>query len=172
MIVGTGNIITGTGEIISGSPDAFSTFNGSFSPALKENLEIGVQTFSYEFIEIISWLKENAPKATILVNTVYSPIPREILGASLEFSIAVDHLIKSMNSTIIRESKRGYLVIDTYTHLSNIDMMRFNINPTARDLSLDIIHPNATGHNLIAQLNHQTYKHRKKIKLQHVFPIP
>ena len=171
MKKGADNIITGTRKIISGSPDAFSTFNGFFSPELKADLENGVSSFSVEFLEIIAWMKKTSPKSIIIVNTIYNPFPHEVLGTSLEFSIAVDNYIQSMNNIIIQESRRGYLVTDTYTHLSNIDMMRFNIKPTARNFSLDIIHPNAASHNLIAQLNYETYMQRRKNKLQQFFQV-
>ena len=162
VIAGAGTIITGAGEIISGSTDVFSILFGSFSPELSDKLEKGLQTFSDEFKEIISWIQRRAPNATIIVNTVYNPIPPEVLRASLAISIAANVLVESMNSIIIQESKaRGYLVTDIYTHFSNqLNMMQFNINPSAGSLSFDIIHPNADGHNLIAQLNYETLKQR------------
>ncbi|MDR2543792.1 MAG: GDSL-type esterase/lipase family protein [Treponema sp.] len=159
MMAGVGNILIGTGEIIAGAPKVLSILSGSFSPELKDELEEGVQTFSNEFKSIITWIKKNAPKATIIVNTVYNPIPQRILGASLEISIAVNLLIESINSIIIQESKSmGYLVTDIYPHLSNqLKLMRFYINPFSEEFSFDIIHPNAEGHNLIAQLNYETF---------------
>jgi lysophospholipase L1-like esterase len=162
VIAGTGNIITGTGEIISGSIDFFSIFLGSFSPELRNELENGVQVFSDEFKEIITLIKKRAPKATLIVNTVYNPIPQEVLRASLGISSATNMLLESMNSIIIQESKaRGYLVTDISTHFSNrLDIMQFNINPTIGSLSLDIVHPNAHGHNLIAQMNKEIFKQR------------
>jgi lysophospholipase L1-like esterase len=119
MKTGAGSIIAGTGEIISGTPDVLSTLNGSFSPVLREDLERGVQLFSVDFIDIIALIKQRAPRATIIVNTIYNPIPQEILGTSLEISNVTNRLIESMNSIIIRESRRGYLVADIHTCLSN-----------------------------------------------------
>jgi len=160
---GIGSISTGAGEIIDGFPSAFSTFNGSFSPVLENELEKGINAFSIEFLEIIAWLKENAPQVIIIVNTIYNPFPQQVLGSSVEFSIVVDRLIQAMNTIIIQESNRGYLVADIYAHLSNIKMMRFNINPsTGSRLSFDVIHPSAEGHLLIAQLNYNTFIQSKK----------
>jgi len=164
VITGFGSIIIGTGEVISGYPEFFYILTGTFSPELKDTLENGVQTFSDDFINIITWIKERAPKAVIIVNTIYNPIPHEVLRSSVEISIAANLLIESMNSIIIQESKSGgYLVTDIYSHLSyQLNMMKFNINPSVGDLSFDIIHPNAEGHNLIALLNYETFKQRNE----------
>jgi lysophospholipase L1-like esterase len=167
---GIESIGTGTSEIIEGFPNAFSMFNGSFSPALENDLEKGIKTFSVEFLDIIAWLKENSPHATIIVNTVYNPFPQQVLGASVEFSITVDRLIQAMNSIIIQESKRGYFVVDAYTYLSDLKMMQFNLNPSAGNrLSLDVIHPNTEGHQLIAQLNYEAFTQQIKNRKECLF---
>ena len=162
IAAGARSIITGSGEIISGSVNALSTFAGSFSPKLRAELDNAVQTFSGEFIEIIAWLENNAPRATIIVNTVYNPIPQEILGASLEIANTTSTLIESINRVIIQKSESmEYLVTDIYSHLSNeLSLMHFNLNPFAGNVSFDIVHPNAEGHNLIAQLNFETFMQR------------
>ena len=162
IVAGTRSIITGSGEIISSSLNVFSTFAGSFSPELRAELDNALQIFSDEFIEIIAWLESNAPRATIIVNTVYNPIPQEILGASLEIANATNTLIESINKIIIQKSEsREYLVTDVHSHLSNqLSLMNFNLNPFARDISFDIVHPNAEGHGLIAQLNFDTFMQR------------
>jgi len=156
ILSGIGEIIVGSGDVIAGSSNVVSTWRGSLSPELESILNEGVQTFSDEFIEIIEWLEANAPNATIIVNTIYNPIPQEILTASVAIYNWANILIESMNNTIIEESKeREYLVTDVSAYLSNqFDMMNFNLDPSGGDLSLDIIHPNALGHNLIAQLNY------------------
>ena len=150
--------MSGAWKMLLGVPEAVNTFTGSFSDELKKELDEGVQAFSAEFIEIITWIEVHAPKATIVVNTVYNPIPQEVFGLSLELSNAADGYIKAMNDTIIEESKtRGYLVIDTYGNLSNqVELMNLNLDPTAGDISFDI-HPNAKGHDLIAQLNYDGF---------------
>jgi len=162
IITGIGSLIAGTGEVISGSPGILNTLSGSFSPELNNRLENGVRSFSEEFIEIITWIKRRAPRAVIIVNTIYNPIPQDILRSSMEFSLAANVLIESMNNIIIQGSKSiGYLVTDTYTHFSNqLNMMGFNMNPFAGDMSFDIVHPNAEGHKLIAQLNYETFLQR------------
>jgi len=160
IIIGFSSIISGTGEILSSSPEILNTLSGSFPPELKNELEIGVQKFSDEFKEIINLIKQKAPKATIIVNTIYNPVPQEVLSSSLEISLAANVLIESMNNVIIQESKiRGFLVTDTYSHFSNqLNLTMFNIRPSAGNLSFDIVHPNAEGHKLIAQLNYDTFK--------------
>jgi len=164
IITGLDSILTGTEEIISGAPHIIDTLTGSLSSELREELERGVQIFSDEFKDIITWLETKAPKAIIIVNTIYNPVPREVLTMHLEISVIANVLINSMNSIIIQESEsRGYLVTDIYTHLSNqLNMMKVNLNPSAGELSYDIVHPNAEGHNLIAQLNYETFLQWKK----------
>jgi len=159
ILTGVGDILGGAGGIISGTPRAFSTFAGSFSPELEEKLGDGIQTFNDEFIEIIKWLQKRAPKATIIVNTVFNPIPQEVLKISLEISNVSGVLIDSLNYIIIEESeKRGALVVDINKAFTNqLDMAQFNLNPFAGTLSLDIIHPNIEGHKLIAEQNFESF---------------
>ena len=159
---GAEDIVLWAWGIVSDTLNIFSTFAGSFSPELRSRLNEAVQTFTDEFSEIISWLERNAPGAIIIVNTIYNPIPQEVLGASLEFSRAANLSIESMNEIIVKESaSRTYLVTDIHSHLSNqLNLFKFNLNPFAGDLSLDIIHPNAEGHYLIARLNFATFTQR------------
>ncbi|MCL2759365.1 MAG: SGNH/GDSL hydrolase family protein [Treponema sp.] len=160
LVSSIGAILTrfGNEEMAANLHELYSILGGTLPPELRNEMEKGIQTFSDEFVEIISWLKINAPKATIIVNTIYNPIPREAFGESLGLSIATNMLIESMNYIIIRESLSGdFLVTDIYKHLSNrLDMMLFNFNPQAGNLSMDIIHPNAEGQKLIAELNYET----------------
>ena len=158
-ISGIGELMTGVGEIISGTPNAASTWRGAFSPELEAMLEEGVQTFSDEFIEIITWLEKNAPNATIIVNTIYNPIPQEILRISVPISNWATVLLDSINDTIISESlTSGFLVTDIHSYFSDqSELTSMNLNPFAGQLSLDMIHPNAEGHILIAELNYATF---------------
>ncbi|MCL2412268.1 MAG: SGNH/GDSL hydrolase family protein [Treponema sp.] len=137
-----------------------SILRGSFSPELQSELDKGVRIFSEEFAEIIEWLNRKAPRATVIVNTIYNPIPQEVFGVSLEISNIVNMLIESMNNIIIQKSNtRGFIVTDLYSQLSyRLDMMIFNLNPFAGPMSLDIIHPNAAGQRLIAELNYETFR--------------
>ena len=161
-VTGMENIISGTSDILEGYLDIIDIIYGSFSPELTDELEKGITAFSDEFKEIITWIEKNAPKATIIVNTVYNPVPPEVLMSSIEISIIANMLVESMNNIIIQESKsRRYLVSDIYANLSNqLDMMIFNINPFIGDISFDIVHPNADGHRIIAQLNYETFMQR------------
>ena len=159
IISGLGGLIAGAGEIIAGSHNVVTTWRGLPSTELEVMLADSIQTFSQDFREIIMWLERNAPKATVIVNTIYNPIPQDILRVSVPISNWANTLIESINHTIISESElRGFLVTDIYFYVSNRpDLMNFNFNPFAGSLSLDIVHPNADGHNLIAQLNHATF---------------
>ena len=159
IITGAGGIIAGAGEMISGSPKAFSAFSGSLPPELETELENGVQAFSNEFSEIMEWIKANAPKAVVIVNTVYNPIPQEILSVSLEISNVSGALVDSINNIIVEECReRGHIVIDTSDLMSDkSNMSQFNLNPQAGALSLDIVHPNKSGHSQIAQQSYDAF---------------
>ena len=162
VLSGARSIIAGSGEIISGSLNVISTFTGSFSAELNAKLDAAVQTFSDEFEEIIIWLEQNAPRATVIVNTVYNPIPQGIFIVPLEISNAANAFVESINQIIIQKSKsREFLVTDIHRYLSNqLNFMKFNLNPFAGNVSLDIVHPNALGHELIARLNFDTFMQR------------
>jgi len=147
-------------EIITGFPDDLSTI---LLPEFETRLEEALDIFSQELEEIITWLQLNSPNAIIIANTVYNPIPQEILGLSVIPVINwTNKYIVALNHRMIEESrKRGFLVTDTHPYLSNRpDLIHFNLNPFIGPLSIDIIHPNAQGHSLIAELNYATFVQR------------
>jgi len=159
ILSGLGTLIGGAREVIAGYHDAVATWRGSLSPELEAMLEDGARSFYEEFKEIIMWLEANAANATVIVNTIYNPIPQDILRVSVPISNWASVLIASMNQVIFDESEfRGLLVTDIGYHLSGrTDLTSFNLNPLAGAFSLDIVHPNAKGHELIAQLNYATF---------------
>jgi lysophospholipase L1-like esterase len=147
---------------ISSAIDIGKALFGSFTPELEAELENGVQTFADEFKEIITWIETNAPRATIIVNTIYNPIPKQILMVPVELSNKSDELIQSMNNIIIEDSEtRDYFVADVYSGFideQNIwDITQFNLNPLEGFMSIDIIHPNRAGHTIIAELIYEQY---------------
>ena len=157
--IGLGELVMGTGEILSGLPDAASIWLGDFSPELQAMLYSGVEAFTEEFVEIIDWLETHSPGAIIIVNTIYNPIPQEILLISVPISSWAGEFLDSINRTIARESElRGFLVADVDSLFAgNSDLTWFNLNPFADDVSLDFIHPNAQGHELIAAFNYAVF---------------
>ena len=165
LFTGLGTIATGAGEVLIGIPKAISTYRGTISTELEDILNNSVKTFNDEFVEIINWIDKNAPKATLIVNTVFNPFPSEILRLSVPFTDWVDDIILLINNIIIIESKnRGFLVSDVYSNLSNqLDLTNFNINPFTGQLSYDIIHLNDKGHRMIANLNYETFINNKKL---------
>lgn len=159
VLSGLGGMIFGVGEIVGGSPNVISTWRGSLSPELEEMFDEGVQTFRYEFREIILWLETNAPNATIIVNTVHNPIPQEILIVSVPIHSWAYVFISYINQIIVEESEhRGFLVADINYYLSErLDLTSFNLNPLTGTVSFDLVHPNADGHRIIAELNYSTF---------------
>jgi len=154
VITGLEDILHGIGDIVMGTPSAAAPFLGLFSPELETQLVDGVADFYYEFTQIITWVETAAPRATIIVNTIYNPIPPQLIFIPIYVSEWATYFINSMNYVITTESEaRGHLVVDMYEHMTNrLDLMAFNLNPFADDISFDIIHPNAYGHGLIARL--------------------
>ena len=128
----------------------FSLLSGSFPPELEAQLEEGIRIFADEFAEIIEWLGNNAPEAVIIANTVYNPIPESILGLHINISDQAHAMIGEINQIIFEQSADGsFIVSDIYSVLTNeVGLMNF---------SLDIIHPNPAGQNLIAQMNFEDF---------------
>jgi len=159
MASGLSEIFKGTWETVSGVPSAVTALSGTLTPELEDKLNQGVQIFYDEFADIIAWIETNAPNATIIVNTVFNPIPQEILKISVPMSEWVENLVGTINIKIHETSKiNGFLVADIHSHLSNnIKLMSFNLNSFAESLSLDFVHPNAEGHKLIAEINYAIF---------------
>ena len=137
---------------------------GDFSPDLDAKLREGVEIFSVEFAEIIAWLNIYAPNAVIIVNTVYNPIPTQMLGISTEeISGRANALVKSINNIIQEKSEiSGYLVADIYAGFTNApdNLVNFFIDTSAMMLSFDIIHPSSAGHSLIAGISYESFSLR------------
>ena len=161
LIAGLGELILGTGEIIAGAPHAIDMWTGEFSEELTDILDEGVQSFNEDFSKIIAWLEAHAPRATIIVNTIFNPIPHEILSISMPIAALADSLLEQINDTILAESEtRGFYVADIRPYLTNRqDLTDFNINPFAGPLSFDLVHPNEEGHYIIAQVVYATFRH-------------
>jgi len=129
---------------------------GDFPAELLADLQAGLDLFASEFGQILTWIENNAPNATLIVNTVYNPLPTEILGINAGVANESGRLIHDLNQIIREESRqRGFIISDIYSALSGrMDLM--NINP-------DIIHPNPNGHNEIANINLQDLLNSKEV---------
>jgi len=104
----------------------------------------GVALFEEDFPEIIKILHKTAPNAKILVNTVYNPIP-PMLGLYKASEI----LVPLINEVIVKNAEElAYTVVDVYTvYQDSVDVItNFDIASGSVD-----IHPNASGHTLIAE---------------------
>jgi len=158
-LFGIGDLLMGGSDVLAGMPQAYAILTGNLSPELEAALNYGKQTFNREFNEIINWLETHAPNAVVIVNTVYNPIPAEIMGIPIALSDIADVYITAMNKTIVSEgSARNFIVVDIYEYFSGrLDLMFFNLDPTAAEVSFDLIHPNADGHEFIAQLHYEHF---------------
>jgi lysophospholipase L1-like esterase len=131
---------------------------GSFPAELEAELQKGAEAFADELEEIIDWLEENAPDATVIVNTIYNPIPGEIMGLTFGFSSRADEFTSGMNAAVFELAReRSVLVADVYSAFQNeqrvMDFMNFNLDVVSLILNFDIIHPNEAGHEIISGLN-------------------
>ena len=129
---------------------------GDLPPELMDVLEEGAGAFAEDFHEVLSWLHEHAPNATIIVNTVYNPIPTEIAGLHAPIADLASRLIHKMNDAILEHGEAySLVVVDLYSHLSNrVYLSQLNLDFGTDGFSVDIIHPSAEGHNIIAELQH------------------
>ncbi|MCL1863783.1 MAG: SGNH/GDSL hydrolase family protein [Defluviitaleaceae bacterium] len=126
--------------------DLFALFSGEIPPMLERDLYAGIRTFTGEFIEILTWLEDNAPNAIVIVNTVYNPLPSNLMGLPFGFADEAERFIQNLNHIILMESQsRGLIVSDIYGSLSN--------RPDMMNINLDLIHPNPQGHYEIAKIN-------------------
>jgi len=135
---------------------------GSFPAEAEIELNEGVNNFSAELKEIIDWLEINAPNATIIINTVYNPLPENIFGIRLEIFDTADRFVGIINDIIFEmQEEKSILVSDVHMHFKNeiniIDVMNFYLDLSSLNFNLDIIHPNSTGHKIIAELNYEAY---------------
>lgn len=128
-------------------------------PEQLAQIQKGAESFSEDFPKIIEWLKTNAPGATIIVSTIYNPIP-----TYLSFYDTSETLLKKMNSIITEGgNKSGYYTADIYTsfekemngktQLLNLNLGQFSSTPMSVD-----IHPTAAGHRLIAQIHNEVFQ--------------
>ena len=124
----------------------------SYRPSLIliRSLQDNLNKFYIEFPNIISLLNTLAPRALIVVSTIYNPVP-----PGLSVSGIADSLITGMNKSILEgQQAGGYFVADTYTSfvmsLSDIPLINFNIEPANGPVTIDV-HPTAAGHRIYAQ---------------------
>lgn len=149
------DIIAGGWGVAAAVPHALDVLGGQLSAALEAALEAGVNTFTQELGQLLNWLAFYAPYATVIVNTVYNPIPPHVARISIELSTRAGELIDAINHTIrVQGLVRGLYVAEVSYYLDNhLALMQFNLNPWAEAISFDIIHPNAAGHRKIAGLH-------------------
>jgi lysophospholipase L1-like esterase len=132
---------------------------GNFPPELEADLRRGVNIFTREFREIIDWLEVHAPDATLIVNTVYNPFPPEFMGLPIEMSHRAEALTQDINRVIMRESAaRGFLVSDVHASFTGEMMTNLHLDLESMTLTFDFIHPSPAGHELIKQLNYETFR--------------
>lgn len=139
-----------------------ATLRGNFTDELEAALDESINAFAVEFPEIIKRLRAAAPDAVIIVNTVYNPVPPSSMGLLSGLHSRADELTRSLNDVIVREAASGdFSVADVYVRFAAepnmADILNFNLDTQTLTLNFDFIHPNSTGHELIAKLNYEVY---------------
>jgi len=136
-----------------------SLYNLKLSDDQLGQIEQGVADFATDFPQIIKWLKNNAPCANIIVNTIYNPIPSQ-----LGLYKTSETLLSQMNQLVTSDAEnRGYSVVDIYsafkeeqtkgTQILNLNLGQYKSSPVSVD-----IHPNIAGHDLIAKQTYAIFK--------------
>lgn len=122
-----------------------------------DDIKKGALSFALDYPKIIDWLKTNAPHAKIIVSTIYNPIP-----SLLSFYKTSETLLKEMNNVITNNSaKKGYYTVDVgqafkEAQENGTQVLNLNIGQYKSPMSIDI-HPNSTGHELIAKLHNEVF---------------
>jgi len=126
--------------------DFIYLFTGDIPNELEANFQLSIDEFQSEFIQILDWITAHAPNALVIANTVYNPLPPDVIGLPISFALESNRIIQALNRIIYEEvTERGFIVSDVYNVLSHrLDMMNMNF---------DLIHPNPNGHEIIASMN-------------------
>jgi lysophospholipase L1-like esterase len=144
----------------------FALMFSSLPDELEAGLQRGTGIFESEFKNIILWLERNAPDALIIVNTIYNPLPSDIMGFRLNIFERAGVLTQTMNDVIHELSEaHGFAVADINSAFKEepnvISLMNFNLDLSALTFNFDIIHPNNTGHEMISRLNYDSFREKK-----------
>ncbi len=158
-----------TGKINNIDLNRFVEFTASFgnvltSPEMLCAMQIGLENFENDYSLIISQIKEKAPKARIVVMTVYSPyaginfrVP--YLGQEVNLGANSDKWVSKLNEVLIEIAENGGCkVVETYQQFrgksglikacASIIPLKFSVDP----------HPTIEGHKLLAELHFQRVK--------------
>jgi lysophospholipase L1-like esterase len=138
----------------------YSLLFGNFPEELEAELDKGLEGFKSDFARISEWIAENAPDAVVIVNTVYNPFPKELLGRQFQISGKAQEFTEAVNSVILN-SESGFLISDVHSLFAGaeniLSMMNISLDLTRMTFVFDIIHPSETGHLLIAELKHDIF---------------
>jgi lysophospholipase L1-like esterase len=137
-----------------------AVLSGPLPPELEAELQQGVDDFAAELLTVLSWLEANAPDAVVVINTLYNPIPEEMLGLRLALSGQAETYTQAVNEIIFAYQDRyGYVIADVYRVFAGQAelgvYMNYHLDLAKMNLNFDIIHPNHEGHRVIAELNYE-----------------
>ena len=147
-------------------------FQQLYSPSFNAQLEAGIAQLAEDLPKIIDKLIETNPDAEIVLLTVYNPFHGAKYKAMMS-GTAVDIDLGTMSETYIQglnyiirsvAEQKGCLVADVYTAFAECEEQVINVTVDADGYittSYDP-HPNAKGHEIIAQLISEVYSAAKE----------
>ena len=117
--------------------------------AEREEFQNRIEEYTQQMQQVMACIRERNPEATVIVTTQYNPY-RDFTDVFELVDINVDAGARKLNSAIeANAAEFGYLVADVYTVFVNSEEPLWNAS--SDPLVLDF-HPNARGHEVIAEL--------------------
>ena len=142
-------------------PQNLIPLNADDGSGLKNNptLNEAASRFAKNFQDIISVIKTAAPNAKIYVTNVYNPYEELSIGSgpdTLNFGEIANGYIQTLNSAF-SSSSPDYTLIDTYSAFSDsLNSGTSLVNASLGESNFDP-HPNAKGHEKIADMITEAY---------------
>ena len=119
-------------------------------PEFQEKIDEGIESMK----AIMDYIRGVNAEAPVIITTQYNPY-KSFDGMYEMVSKSINGAAKKLNAAIMETAKEcGYLVADVYTTFYYSEEVL--CNATAEPLNLDF-HPNARGHEVIAQLIQDAY---------------
>lgn len=134
-----------------------------YDEMMTEN-EAGIERFSTDIVTIIDLIRETAPDAQIVFQTIYNPyrkldISFDFIKETLNLAAETDRLVTSLNEIIVSNADSlGYDIADVYSkfeqldNVVNADTFSGDVANFATSITEADPHPNANGHRIIAEI--------------------
>lgn len=133
-----------------------------YNEMMQQNSD-GIDRFSTDIVTIVELIKNEAPDAQIIFQTIYNPYRKldlsfDFIENTLDLAKETDRLVTSLNEIIVSNAEAlGYDVADVYStfdtleNVVNADSFTGNISDFATSIFEADPHPNKHGHQIIAE---------------------